>query len=66
MNGYLLLDTECGQQKYCGNKENGGTFSFVTCSNKLSISYVTSSNSDVGYRGFNIYYEATVNGNSNY
>ena len=62
-NGYLQLSGDCEQVKqYCGDKSSGGSYVYLSCSNKLEISYRSGINQEDGYRGFNLYYEFTPNG----
>ena len=59
----MTLDSNCNKMTYCGEKQQSGGYIFQSCDNNLTIQY-KSSNSDQ-FRGFNLYYEVTVNGTRN-
>jgi hypothetical protein len=56
--GYLSLKTDCGNLKYCGTKDSAGSYILESCSNTLTVDYV-STTSSIPLRGFNIYFEVT-------
>ena len=54
----MKFSTQCGNPTvYCGSKTSIIGFEVESCSNTLTIEYVTTTFSNAGYRGFNLYYE---------
>lgn len=61
--GFLEIKSECDIIKYCGSKNNsavGTSFIFTSCTNTVSVNYVSANPSSVNLRGFNIYYECNA------
>lgn len=57
--GYLSIVSECESKKYCGENSDIDSNIFISCSNIVILSYLSSNanNENNQFRGFNIYYE---------
>jgi hypothetical protein len=59
----LELKSACGTTKYCGSKPDStshGAYIFTSCTNTLTINYVSDIPTPNNFRGFNIYYESSI------
>ena len=61
MNSYLKISDAFGEQKFCGSISNFIDYAFVSCSEKVDITYVTSDSQSTEYRGFRSYFECNIN-----
>ena len=59
---YLHLQSECGDLKLCGDKTNIDSNVFISCTNIVTITYVSTEETDIDdeLRGFNFYYEGNL------
>ena len=57
---YIKFSETNKEEVFCGTRQASGSFTFLSCTNSVTISYVSSSNAGLFYRGVNVYYEGKV------